>query len=510
MSNDASESAGVEGRTGEGEAERDSRIALVDIGSNSIRLVVYDGLKRAPEVLFNEKVMCGLGRSLRTSGRLHPEGVDQALRNLVRFSRLARAMGVEDRVLLATAAVREAEDAEDFVTKVEAATGEIITVISGKEEARLAGLGVVAGTPEADGIMGDLGGGSLELVELRDGKIAHSATLGLGTLKLMDMGGMAGDSDVRAEIAAGLDQVDWLGNAKGRSFYPVGGTWRNLARLVLAHQDHPMGVVHGYRLTGSEAMALARVLAQQHPESLRRVKNLSTLRLKAVPYGAALISELLKRSGCRDLVFSSCGLREGYIFDRLARQDQLKDPLLKMAAQMGRREARFGDMGEVLFEWTGDLFAEEPAELARLRQAACYLSDIVWRETTDYQARQAFERIIEHPFMGLDHRGRLFLAVTLLCRYGGSARDYDQWNRTGLLTDERLLQAQMLGSALRLAYRVSGAIPDLVKRCSLVRSNGGFELQLPEDGSLLDGLAVRKEFSRFEGLTKKAKELKIA
>jgi len=509
MSVEALEATGEEAHAGEG--ERDSRIALVDIGSNSIRLVVYDGLKRAPEVLFNEKVMCGLGRSLRSSGRLHPEGVGQALRNLVRFSRLARAMGVEDRVLLATAAVREAEDSEDFVAKVEAATGERITVISGKEEARLAGLGVVAGTPEADGIMGDLGGGSLELVELRDGKIAHSATLGLGTLKLMDMGdGMAGNSEVSAEIAMSLDQVEWLGNAKGRSFYPVGGTWRNLARLALAQQGHPMGVVHGYRLTAEEAKALSQVLARQHPESLRRVKSLSTLRLKAVPFGAALISELLRRSGCRDLVFSACGLREGYIFDRLARQDQLKDPLLKMAAQMGRREARFGDMGEVLFEWTAGLFAEETADLARLRQAACYLSDIVWRETTDYQARQAFERIIEHPFMGLDHSGRLFLAYTLLCRYGGSFRDFEQWNRTGLLSDETLLQAQMLGSALRLAYRVSGAIPDLVKRCSLVRQNGGYELRLPEDGSLPDGLAVRKEFSRLDSLTKKAKDLKIA
>lgn len=488
---------------------RDSRIALVDIGSNSIRLVVYDGLKRSPEILFNEKVMCGLGRSLRSSGRLHPEGVGQALRNLVRFSRLAQAMGVEDRVLLATAAVREAEDSEDFVAKVEEATGEKITVISGKEEARLAGLGVVAGTPEADGIMGDLGGGSLELVELRDGKIGHSVTLGLGTLKLMDLG-MAGDSAVRAEIAAALDQVEWLGNAKGRSFYPVGGTWRNLARLALAQQDHPMGVVHGYRLTASEAKVISQILALQHPESLRRVKNLSTLRLKAVPFGAALITELLARTACRDLVFSSCGLREGYIFDRVEREEQLKDPLLKMAAQMGRREARFGDMGEVLFQWTSDLFAEESSELARLRRAACYLSDIVWRETTDYQARQAFERIIEHPFMGLDHGGRLFLAFALLCRYGGSFRDYAHWNRTGLLSEGTLFQAQMLGSALRLAYRVSGAIPDLVKRCSLVRTNGRFELRLPKDGSLPDGLAVRKEFSRLEGLIKKAKELKIA
>ena len=342
---------------------RDERIALVDIGSNSIRLVVYDGLKRSPEVLFNEKVLCGLGRSLRSTGRLHPEGVEQALRNLVRFSRLARAMGVEERVLLATAAVREAEDADDFVRQVEELTGDPVTVISGKEEARLSGLGVVAGTPAANGIMGDLGGGSLELVELRDGKIGKSTTLGLGTLKLMDMSdGGPNDKKVQAQIAQALDQIDWLGDAEGLSFYPVGGTWRNLARLSLAQQAHPMGVVHGYRLTALEAMAITQILALQQSESLRRVKDLSTLRLKAVPYGAALLMELLRRSRCGDVIFSACGLREGYVFDRLEREDQLKDPLLKMAAQMGRREARFGDMGEALFDWTGELFVGETTE----------------------------------------------------------------------------------------------------------------------------------------------------
>jgi len=492
-------------------AHLDDRIALVDIGSNSIRLVVYDGLKRSPEILFNEKVLCGLGRSLRTTGRLHPEGVDQALRNLERFTRLARAMGVDDRILLATAAVREAEDAQDFVGKIEEMSGETVTVISGKEEARLSGLGVVAGTPEADGIMGDLGGGSLELVELRDGRIGNSATLGLGTLKLMDIGRDAAGADlVLAEIAKALDQIDWLGGARGRSFYPVGGTWRNLARLSLAQQSHPLGVVHGYRLTAVEAVALTRLLAQQQAGSLKRVKDLSTLRLKAVPYGAALLNELLLRTGCGDVIFSSCGLREGYVFDRLDREEQLKDPLLMMAAQMGHREARFGDLGEALFDWTNEMVLQEAPAMTRLRKAACYLSDILWRETTDYRARQAFERMLEHPFMGLDHGGRLFLAFTLLCRYGGDPRKFAGWNRTGLLSEEGLFQAQLLGFALRLAYRVSGAIPALLKRCRLSRNEAEFALHLPEDGSLPDGLAVRKDFSRLNGLIKKAREKKIA
>ena len=493
------------------DTQLDDRIALVDIGSNSIRLVVYDGLKRSPEILFNEKVLCGLGRSLKATGRLHPEGVDLAFRNLVRFTGLARAMGVKDRILLATAAVREAEDAQDFIDRIEAMTGEKVTVISGKEEARLSGLGVTAGTPDADGIMGDLGGGSLELVELRDGRIGNSATLGLGTLKLMDMArGAAGADLVQAEIAKALDQIEWLGDARGRGFYPVGGTWRNLARLSLAQQSHPLGVVHGYRLAAGDAVALTSLLAQQHADSLKRVKDLSSLRLKAVPFGAALLNELLLRSGCSDVIFSACGLREGYIFDRLDREEQLKDPLLLMAAQMGRREARFGDLGEALVDWTNDVILQATPEITRLRKAACYLSDILWRETTDYRARQAFERMLEHPFMGIDHGGRLFLAFTLLCRYDGNVRKYADWNRTGLLSEEGLYQAQLLGNALRLAYRVSGAIPELLKRCRLSRSETEFTLHLPEDGSLPDGLAVRKIFSRLNGLIKKAREKKIA
>ena len=161
-------------------ARKDGRLAVIDIGSNSIRLVVFDGLKRAPATMFNEKVLCGLGRGLERSGHLNPEGVSLAIPNLVRFTALAKAMGIERVDLIGTAAVRDAEDGLDFVEAVQKETGHTIRVLSGAEEAQLSALGVIAGNPEADGIMGDLGGGSLELVEVNNGKIGHATTLALG------------------------------------------------------------------------------------------------------------------------------------------------------------------------------------------------------------------------------------------------------------------------------------------------------------------------------------------
>ena len=203
-------------------------VAVVDIGSNSVRLVVYDGLRRSPTPVFNEKILCGLGKGVAITGKLADSGIARALAALRRFRALAKQIGVKQVFAVATAAAREATNGQTFIESAEEAIGVGINVLSGKEEARYAALGVIAGIPEADGIVGDLGGGSLELIDVQDGKLRDGITLPIGPLRLIDM---SGGSIKRAKeiVDEYLEKATLLGNLKGRSFYAVGGTWRNLA-----------------------------------------------------------------------------------------------------------------------------------------------------------------------------------------------------------------------------------------------------------------------------------------
>ena len=472
-------------------ARKDGRLAVIDIGSNSIRLVVFDGLKRAPATMFNEKVLCGLGRGLERSGHLNPEGVSLAIPNLVRFTALAKAMGIERVDLIGTAAVRDAEDGLDFVEAVQKETGHTIRVLSGAEEAQLSALGVIAGNPEADGIMGDLGGGSLELVEVNNGKIGHATTLALGPLRLMES---CGDDrqTARALIDQTLAKVDWLAAGAGRAFYPVGGAWRNLARLHIEQKRHPLRAIHGHTILSDEAIKLTRLVSRQGKSSLSGIEFISRRRRETLPLGSLVLSRLLKITNSSAIVFSTYGLREGYLFNQLSKRLQGEDPLISAAAEIAKREGRFGGLGRSLMTWCAPLFPQETEEEGRLRLAASHLADLGWREHPDFRAIQALRRILHFPLVGIDHPGRSFLAYTAFLRYGGVVDAPEAAVATALLTEDWRARARLLGSALRLAFRVSGATRDVLDQSHLNVDGHALELILPDDGSVPDGEAVQR------------------
>lgn len=472
---------------------RDKRVAVIDIGSNSIRLVVFDGLKRAPATIYNEKVLCGLGRGLQSSGRLSLEGVDLAVPNLMRFTALARAMGIGRIEMIATAAVRDAEDGAEFRAGVEKQCGHPIRVLSGEEEAEFAALGVIAGNPTADGIMGDLGGGSLELVDVSNGEVRHSTTLALGPLRIMES---CGDDRQAARdmIDNALAQVDWLAAGKGRSFYPVGGAWRNLARLHMEQSKHPLHAIHEYTINSEDALKLARVVSRLGKSSLSGIQNVSRRRRETLPMASLVLARLLRRVQSEEVTFSTFGLREGFLFNQLPEEVRRQDPLLVAAEEIAEREGRFGGIGEALMRWSNPLFADKNEEETRLRLTACHLSDLAWREHPDFRALQALQRILHYPLVGIDHPGRAFVAYTVFLRYGGAPDAKEAAPGAALLSERWRTRAIVLGAALRLAYRVSGATRRVLEESSLKVDGKLLELQLPDDGSVPDGEAVQRRF----------------
>ncbi|MBP2227306.1 exopolyphosphatase/guanosine-5'-triphosphate,3'-diphosphate pyrophosphatase [Azospirillum agricola] len=465
------------------------RVAVIDIGSNSIRLVVYDGLIRSPLALFNEKVLCGLGRGVEKTGNLNPDGVAQGLTALERFARLAAGMRVARLDVIATAAVRDARDGAAFVERVERSTGLTVRVISGEEEARLSAMGVLSGTPEADGLVGDLGGGSLELVTLDRGAIGEQVTLPLGPLRLMETGVTRQNGLVRL-IDQHLESLPWLGKAKGRPFYPVGGSWRAIAKLHMEQTSHPLHIIHHYSMPAGEAREFASLMGRQSRSSLEKLSG-SRRRLDTLPFAALVFERLLRAAQPSRVVFSAYGLREGHLYSLLTPEGRRVDPLLASAADWAQRFVRMGDPS-LLLDWTAGLFAGEDDNATRLRHAACLLSDVGWAEHPDYRAEHAFLRILRYPFPALDHDERAFLALAAYARYAGTVDSPQTLGARSLLSEGQGLKALVLGLALRLAHTLSGGATALLERTSLKVVGERLVLTLPDDGTVPSGEAVQR------------------
>ena len=197
------------------------RMAVVDIGSNTVRLVVYDTPNRLPVPIFNEKSPCQLGHGLAATGRLNPEGVECAMKSLARFVSLGSSMGVERMDFLATAAVRDASDGPKFVKRAELNLGVKIEIPTGPEEAQLAALGLLSGSPDADGVLVDMGGGSIDLVELNRGSFGRSVSLPIGHLRLPKAA--QGDfKKARGIVDKDLKMLPWLSQGKAETYLLLG------------------------------------------------------------------------------------------------------------------------------------------------------------------------------------------------------------------------------------------------------------------------------------------------
>ena len=348
-------------------------MGVVDIGSNSVRLVVYDGVRRSPTPVFNEKVLCGLGKGVAITSRLNEAAITRALAALRRFRTLVKQMGVKQVFAVATAAAREAKNGEDFIEQAEKALGAGIRVLTGKEEARFAALGVLSGIPEADGIAGDLGGGSLELIDIKDGKLHDGVTLPIGPLRLIDL---SGGSIERAQIIVDeyLQKTSLLKRMQGRTFYAVGGAWRNLARIHMAQTNYPLHVLHHYQMSRGQAEGISELMAHLTAATLKDVKDMSKARIDTLPFGAMILDRLMHLGKAKDVVVSVFGVREGLLFSKLPRKKMDYDVLLSSCWDFARRYARSPSHELELCDWTDQIFGKgglaENDDERRLRHAA--------------------------------------------------------------------------------------------------------------------------------------------
>jgi len=468
-------------------APGEGRAGIIDIGSNSIRLVIYDGPARIPAILFNEKVMAGLGKGVSRNGALDVTAMDRALASLTRFKRLAEQMGVGQPRTVATAAVRDASNGMMFLDRV-IDLGLQVELLSGEDEARMAGLGVLAAIPDADGIVGDLGGGSLELVRICDGEVLKSSSFPFGVLRLEALKAK-GPRALGAIVAKALRKSGWIGEGEGLPFYMVGGSWRSLARVDMHLNDYPLPIVHHYRMEQENAQHLVRVLAQLDKKRLRDVVGLSGSRIPSLKHAATLLSHVTRHLGSSELVVSAYGLREGLLYSRLSDFLRAQDPLIASAREEGQRQGRFPEHGDLLDRWLTPLFQDEDAVDARLRHATCLLADVSWRAHPEFRAERGLDTALHGNWVGVDARGRGMMAHALYVSFAGPHVDPIV---ARLCTAEDCLIAERWGLAIRLAQRLSGGVADALVGSHIAIDGNALVLGIEPGNIELYGEAVER------------------
>jgi len=447
----------------------DSRqAAVIDVGSNSVRLVIYRIDGRALWTVYNEKVIAGLGKDLTTSGRLSPDGVENAISALRRFRAVLDGWPAQDVITAATAAVRDAADGKAFLARVKAETGLEIRVLTGAEEARFAALGVICGQPDAQGVVGDLGGSSLELIRLNGGGPPEGITLPLGPFAL----GAPKSLDPERTRRTIEDHLrPFAARYASSDFHAVGGAWRNLALLHMQMADYPLHVAHQYEISRTDALELARFVQQQSRTSLERIEGLSRKRFDTLPYSALVLDRLIERLGVERIIISAYGLREGMLLDAMVPEVRRLDPLIEGCEALTGQYGIAPELGQALSVWVAPTFETLPPLFqdrdATLTAAACRLADLGTRLHPDHRADVAFEQVLRAPLAGMSHPERIYLAYVAFARHSASPFPADETRIGRILTPERRQRAKALGAAIRLGCDLSGRNPRLLEKSHL-------------------------------------------
>lgn len=467
-------------------------VAVIDIGSNSVRLVIYDSLQRVQIPLFNEKILCGLAEGMEIKGLLSKTGVQQAKASFARFMHLCKLMEISHIFSFATSAVRDASDGKEFVNYLQKTHNVKIDVISGQEEAKYASLGAISTLNNANGIIGDLGGGSLELASVKNKEYKNCDSLPLGPLRVN------GDKNLsRSELIEYIDyqlSKTFLNQIPPeQNFYPIGGAFRTLAKIHMDKKKYPLKVIHNYKASASSFVNTLEVISRMQALEFKKVEGVSSIkRAKHLPYAALISSRIINYAKIKNVIFCAYGVREGILYDKLQKNIKKSDPLICESIKISQRGTQSENYAQTLYQWLLPLFRNIKPEHERLVLAVCYLSDISCFENAGYRGELAYKRVLDSSLVGISHKQRMFMAVALYQRYNYSLKNLNLKKMKSLINEKSLERAQKLGLIIRLARSLSSSCEHVLDKTTINIKSKKLILKIDRQYSNLVGEAQEK------------------
>jgi len=404
----------------------DRPLAVVDVGSNSGRVVVIRiGPERHLEVVADSRAPLRLARDVGRDSRLSPETIERTAAAIRDFRAIAEGAGADRTLVVATSSVREAENGQDLIEEVRRGGGVEVRVIDGDEEARLAFVGAIHGLDVESGLVVDVGGGSLEVARFHDREAVRSWTLPLGGLRLSDRF-LASDPPAREEVQALRDHVaETLASAgigpleDGESVIGTGGTIRNLAKVDRYARRYPIPRLHGYVLARKRVQDLADLLASRRLSRRRSVRGLNRDRADSIVGGALAVQSLLELTDAPVVLVSGQGLREGVALDAWslppspgpeAREASVLALVSRFPAWSAERASRRAQIASALL----DALDPEADAAARRRVAHASMVLDIGRSVDYYRRHEhAADIVTEADLAGFSHRELALLAAVV-------------------------------------------------------------------------------------------------
>jgi exopolyphosphatase / guanosine-5'-triphosphate,3'-diphosphate pyrophosphatase len=475
--------------------------AIIDIGSNTVRLVIFDGSPRAPRVVLNEKVNARLGKGVVETGALAPKAEQTALAALKRYALLLQARQIRDVTTVATAAPRDAANGSAFLAAV-AELGLKPRLLSGEAEALSAASGVIGAFPDAKGVVADLGGGSLELVHVADQTGDHGTSLPYGSLRLPQLlgeGPAAFSRALRKSITA-----SGFACVAGETLYLVGGSHRALARYAMQAESWPLDDPHGFALTRETAKLLCQSLGSG--KAPVPVPGLSTSRTASLPFTAALLLELIRAIDPAKIVFSSWGLREGLNYARLGDAARGQNPLIAGVADFAYAHGVGLALATIVAGWTANASRIGADNQEDLRLASTILALAVQQAEPNLRADIAISWALRKRWIGISAEGRAMMAACALAQCGASV---NRPELNALARPALLEQAILWGTAIRLSRRLGGGAAEPLSRSSLEIDGQSLILTIHSDRAGLINDAVRRELRNLAELQQRDPHVRI-
>ncbi|WP_295524756.1 exopolyphosphatase [Novosphingobium sp. Chol11] len=445
--------------------------AIIDIGSNTVRLVIYGGPIRAPEVLHNEKITARLGKGVAETGMLAERAMAAALSSLARYHTLLRLERIGQVDVVATAAVRDAGNGPEFLRAVQD-LGLEPRLLSGEEEAITSAHGVMGAFPGARGVVGDLGGGSLELVDVDAPSCRHGISMPLGSLNLPAMRAN-GERAFAQRINKAVKKAAWQA-APGSALYLVGGSLRAFARYAIHATDWPIDDPHGFEIAPEEAFKIARGLARKKPDTMLPLVGVANARLASLPDTGALLAILIRTLQPGRLIFSSWGLREGILWQSMPPALQAQDPLVAGATAFAAEYSVSAATAGMVADWIGAAVkmacaAENEQTDHGIRLAAIMLCLASTKVEPNLRGDLARDWALRKRWIGADARARVALAAAMGANTGSLGLSPEL---TALISPAQLREAHAVGLATRLCRRFSSCTLEGLSGSSLTAERG--------------------------------------
>ncbi len=499
------------------------RIAFIDLGSNSVRFVITEVADNGSySLLYQQKESIRLSEGLSGNNLLTEEAMYRALQALKAFSQMAKTMNATLVKAIATAAVRQAENADQFIRRVEEETGISLHCISGLEEARLGFLGVINTIAVNDCILFDLGGASIEITLVKNRNIKKSTSIPLGALTLTEQFQKGKEmtpqeySRMVRTIREQLKKEAWIKDVS-LPVIGIGGTVRNLAKVKQRKDNYPLPKLHNYEMTPEDINTLLKDFKGKSLEERQNISGLSADRADIIIAGTAMIAELLSYTKAKQLLVSGCGLREGLFYDfygeYFSRDPRLEDILLHSTKNFQRSLPTTDQAHINHISYLSDLLFTKLISLhgckKRMRdllQVAAILHDT--GKTINYysHSRHSAYIIINSPLYGLSHKEQAMCAFIAGWSHGINNSLTRSFSFSKLLSSEDVRDIKKISTLLALAEALDESHNQIVSSlsCKISGESVVFTLTTSTEGNHevedISLQTLQKQFKKYYGL----------